>query len=446
MALTPEQQDVLARAKTEDVKFVNLQFIDVVGIIKSVTLPVERLQEAFDRGIWFDGSSIEGFTRIQESDMFLVPDAATYRVLPWGSQSGKVARLLCDIFTPNGDPFEGDPRRILRRAVDLAAEQGITYNTGVELEFYLFTPENGRIRPAPHDVGGYFDFSPRDEAGLVRQDITRALEEMGMEVEMIHHEVGPGQHEIDFKYADALTSADNALTFRYTVKAIAQRHGLYATFMPKPMFGRAGSGMHTHQSLFKDGQNQFYQASDPYKLSPLAYSFMAGQLQHARALAAIVAPTVNSYKRLVPGYEAPVYVCWAQINRSALIRIPRYSPGRESSTRLELRCPDPSCNPYLAFAAMLAAGLNGVDHHLSAPAPTEEDVFHWDAERLAQAGIATLPGSLHEALTELAADEVVKGALGNHAYEAFDRAKREEWDEYRTRVTEWEVERYLEIL
>lgn len=446
MGLTAEQRAVLEKARADEVNFVNLQFTDVVGIIKSVTLPIQRLQEAFDRGIWFDGSSIEGFTRIHESDMFLVPDADTYRVLPWGAQSGKVARLLCDIFTPAGDPFEGDPRRILRRIVEETKQRGYTYYTGVELEFYLFTPDNGRIHPAPHDVGGYFDFSPRDEAGLVRQDITRALEDMGMEVEMIHHEVGPGQHEIDFKYADALTSADNALTFRYTVKAIAQRHGLYATFMPKPMYGRAGSGMHTHQSLFKDGQNLFYQASDPYRLSPLAYSFMAGQLQHARALAAVVAPTVNSYKRLVPGFEAPVYVCWAQINRSALIRIPRYSPGRESSTRLELRCPDPSCNPYLAFAAMLAAGLKGVDEGLAAPAPTEEDVFHWDAERLAQAGIATLPGSLQEALTELAADEVVKGALGSHAYEAFDRAKREEWDEYRTRVTEWEVERYLEIL
>ncbi len=446
MGLTAEQRAVLEKARADEVNFVNLQFTDVVGIIKSVTLPIQRLQEAFDRGIWFDGSSIEGFTRIHESDMFLVPDADTYRVLPWGAQSGKVARLLCDIFTPAGDPFEGDPRRILRRIVEETKQRGYTYYTGVELEFYLFTPDNGRIHPAPHDVGGYFDFSPRDEAGLVRQDITRALEDMGMEVEMIHHEVGPGQHEIDFKYADALTSADNALTFRYTVKAIAQRHGLYATFMPKPMYGRAGSGMHTHQSLFKDGQNLFYQASDPYRLSPLAYSFMAGQLQHARALAAVVAPTVNSYKRLVPGFEAPVYVCWAQINRSALIRIPRYSPGRESSTRLELRCPDPSCNPYLAFAAMLAAGLKGVDDGLAAPAPTEEDVFHWDAERLAQAGIATLPGSLQEALTELAADEVVKGALGSHAYEAFDRAKREEWDEYRTRVTEWEVERYLEIL
>ena len=446
MALTPEQREVLARALADEVVFVNLQFTDVVGIIKSVTLPVQRLEEAFDRGIWFDGSSIEGFTRIQESDMFLVPDASTYRVLPWGAQTGKVARLICDIYTPDGAPFEGDPRRILRRMVEQAQGRGYTYNTGVELEFYLFTPQEGRIVPAPHDVGGYFDFSPRDEAALVRQDITRALETMGMEVEMIHHEVGPGQHEIDFKYADALTSADNAVSFRYTVKAIAQRHGLYATFMPKPMFGRAGSGMHTHQSLFKDGQNAFYRADDPYKLSPLAYSFMAGQLAHARALAAIVAPTVNSYKRLVPGYEAPVYVCWAQINRSALVRIPRYSPGRESSTRLELRCPDPSCNPYLAFAAMLAAGLDGLNRNLEAPAPTEEDVFHWDAEQLAERGVATLPGSLKEALDELAQDEVIQGALGGHAYEAFRRAKLEEWDEYRIRVSEWELERYLEVL
>lgn len=446
MPLSSLQRDVLDRATADQISFVNLQFTDVVGIIKSVTLPIQRLQEAFDRGIWFDGSSIEGFTRIHESDMYLVPDANTYRVLPWGAQAGKVARLLCDIYTPSGDPFEGDPRRILRRVVERAAQQGYTYNTGVELEFYLFTPTNGRIVPAPHDVGGYFDFSPRDEAALVRQDITRALEDMGMEVEMIHHEVGPGQHEIDFKYADALTSADNAITFKYTVKAIAQRHGLYATFMPKPMFGRAGSGMHTHQSLFKDNENVFYRAEDAYKLSDLAYSFMAGQMAHARALAAIVAPTVNSYKRLVPGYEAPVYVCWAQINRSALIRIPRYSPGRESSTRLELRCPDPSCNPYLAFAAMLTAGLDGVERGLTAPSPTEEDVFHWDTDKLAEMGVATLPGSLNEALDALAEDSTIQNALGDHAYAAFDRAKRQEWDEYRIRVTEWEVDRYLEIL
>jgi glutamine synthetase len=447
MSLTAAQKEVLERTEADGVRFVSLQFTDVVGAIKNATIPIGRLEEALERGVWFDGSSIEGFARIYESDMFLAPDTATYRVLPWKSPERKMARMICDVFTPKGDPFPGDPRHTLRRALEEAKKRGFVYNTGAELEFFLFKlADNPEIRPVPHDVGGYFDFSPRDLADTVRQDITLALATLDIEVEMGHHEVAIGQHEIDFRYSDALTSADNCLTFKYTVKAIAAKHDLYASFMPKPLFGVNGSGMHTHQSLFRGDDNAFYSVSDPYRLSPVAYSFMAGQLAHARALSAVVAPTVNSYKRLVPGYEAPVYICWGQINRSALIRIPRYSPGRESSTRLELRCPDPSCNPYLAFAAMLMAGLDGVDRNLKPPAPVEESAYELTNERLGELSIGTLPGTLEEALDELARDDVVNNALGEHVYLAFNRAKREEWDEYRIQVTDWELRRYLEVL
>jgi len=452
-----DKLELLERVKADDVKFVSLQFTDIVGTIKNVTIPVGRLEEALEKGIWFDGSSIEGFARIYESDMVLMPDANTYRLLPWEPQARKVARIICDVHRPDGEPFEGDPRHILKQAIEAAKGKGYLYNTGPELEFFLFKrdgepqtcPERKRgIRPVPHDVGSYFDFSPRDLASQVRGDITLALESMGMEVEMEHHEVATGQHEIDIRYADALTSADNAMTLRYTVKAVSQAFGLYATFMPKPIFGINGSGMHTHQSLYKtsDGESAFFDPSDRYKLSRTAYAFLAGQIEHARALAAIVAPTVNSYKRLTPGYEAPVYICWGQINRSALIRIPRYSPGREQSTRLELRCPDPSCNPYLAFAAMLWAGLDGIERELEPPPPVEENVYDFDDARLRELDIATLPGTLREAIGELEKDGVLQQALGEHAYQAFVRAKKAEWDEYRIQVTDWELDRYLETL
>jgi glutamine synthetase len=380
--------------------------------------------------------------------MVLRLDANTYRVLPWSSPERRRARLICDLYRPDGSPFDGDPRTVLRRVLARAEEKGLLYNTGPELEFFLFKKDGEfPTQPVPHDVGGYFDFSPRDEAQRVRSDIILALEEMGMEVEASHHEVATGQHEIDFLYADALTSADNAMTFKYTVKAIAATHNLYATFMPKPIFGTNGSGMHTHQSMFDEaGTNLFYDSDDEYRLSKMAYHFIAGQLNHARAMAAIVAPTVNSYKRLVPGYEAPVYLCWAQINRSALIRIPRYSPGRESSTRAELRCPDTSCNPYLAFAVMLAAGLDGIENKMDAPPPVNEDVYDFSEDDLRERAIGVLPGTLGEALRELAEDQVVRDALGEHVYEAFTRAKQAEWDDYRIRVTEWELERYLETL
>jgi glutamine synthetase len=443
-----DSQQVLEQAQADGVHFISLQFTDILGTIKSVTIPIGRLEEALERGVWFDGSSIEGFARIYESDMVLMPDPITYRVLPWSVPERRRARIICDLYRPDGSPFDGDPRTVLRRVLERAHKRGYLFNTGPELEFFLFK-KGGEFptQPVPHDVGGYFDFSPRDEAQKVRSDIILALEAMGMEVEASHHEVAAGQHEIDFLYADALTSADNAMTFKYTVKAIAATHGLYATFMPKPLFGVNGSGMHAHQSVFdRQDNNLFYDPDDEYKLSPLAYNFIAGQLTHARALSAIVAPTVNSYKRLVPGYEAPAYICWAQVNRSALIRIPRYSPGRENSTRVELRCPDPSCNPYLAFAVMLAAGLDGIDQGLSAPPPVNEDVYDFDEDDLRERAIGVLPGTLGEALQELAASSVIREALGEHVYQAFSRAKQAEWDDYRIRVTEWELARYLETL
>ena len=440
-------REVVERARADDVKFVNLQFSDIFGIVKSVTIPVERLEEALTRGMWFDGSSIQGFARIQESDMVLFPDPDTYAVLPWRPQERRVARLICDVYTPDLEPFQGDPRYILKRALAKAREMGFVYNVGPELEFFLLEETGNGPVPIPHDPAGYFDAGPRDRALDVRREIIFALEAMGIEVEMSHHEVAPGQHEIDFRYADALTSADHALTFKMVVKAIAAQHGLHATFMPKPIFGVNGSGMHCHQSLFTlEGENAFFDPKDPYKLSKVAYGFIAGQLHHVRALAAIEAPTVNSYKRLVPVYEAPVYICWDQINRSALIRIPRYSPGREKSTRAELRFPDPSANPYLAFAAMLRAGLDGIEKGMTPPEPVEENVYLFSDEELRQRGIPTLPGSLGEALAELERDPVLQDALGPHAYPRYLEAKRREWDEYRIQVTAWEVERYLQIL
>lgn len=447
MAIDAAKKEVIERAKIDGVKFIDLQFSDITGAIKSVAFPIERLENSLEKGTWFDGSSIQGFTRICESDMFLMPDPSSYRVIPWKDQEKKTARLICDVHTPDGKPFEGDPRYILKRAMGSAKKLGYVFNTGPELEFFLLLKEDGKITAVPHDVGGYFDFSPRDLASHVRRDIILALEELGMEVEASHHEVGPGQHEIDVKYSNALESADNAITLKYTVKAIAQKYNLHATFMPKPFFGLSGSGMHVHQSLFDaKGNNAFYDAKDPYKLSKAAYGFVAGQLEHATALSAVVAPTVNSYKRLVPGFEAPVYICWGQVNRSALIRVPRYSPGRELSTRVELRCPDPSCNPYLAFAAMLEAGLDGVRKNLTPPKPVEEDVYEFDDAKLKAMNIRTLPGSLIEAVEEFEKDEVLKAALGSHASKMLISASRAAWDEYRIQVTKWEQNRYLETI
>ncbi|GAB4453635.1 MAG: type I glutamate--ammonia ligase [Anaerolineales bacterium] len=442
-----DAKDLLKRVKEDNVKFVALQFTDVTGTVKSVDMPVSRLEGALEDGVWFDGSSVEGFARIQESDMRLLLDPDTYAVLPWSLPERRRARIFCDIQTPDGKPFEGDPRGVLKRMTAKIAERGWTYNIGPEPEFFLFKGTNGHgVHPVPHDVGGYFDFSAADEAVRVRTELMDALRTMGLEVEVGHHEVALGQHEIDFRFADAVRAADNVLTLKYTVKAIAALHGLTASFMPKPVYGINGSGMHCHQSLFDDkGNNLFFDKEDEYHLSPIAYSFIAGQLKHARGLAALVAPTVNSYKRLVPGYEAPVYIGWAQINRSALIRIPRYTKGRDKSMRAELRFPDPSSNPYLAFAGMLAAALDGIDNKLTPPKPLNNvNLYHLDAKERKKLGVGELPGSLGEALVELSRDKVLVEALGDSAYEAFIRAKTEEWDEYRTRVTDYEIERYLE--
>ena len=443
-----DAKDLLKRVKEDNVKFVSLQFTDVVGQVKSVDIPVDRLAGALEDGVWFDGSSVEGFARIQESDMRLELDVDTYAVLPWSPEDSRRARIFCDIFTPDNKPFEGDPRGVLKRQIAKIAERGWTYNIGPEPEFFLFKGTNGHgIHPVPHDVGGYFDFSSFDEAVVVRTELMAALASMGLEVEVGHHEVALGQHEIDFRFADAVKAADNVLTLKYTVKAIAAQHGLVASFMPKPVYGINGSGMHCHQSLFdtKTGNNLFFDAKDEAHLSPLAYSFIAGQLEHARALAGVVAPTVNSYKRLVPGYEAPVYIGWAQQNRSALIRIPRYTEGRDKAVRAELRFPDPSSNPYLAFTVMLAAALDGIDKKMKAPKPLNNiNLYHLDKEERTKLGVTELPGSLAESLSELEKNQVLKAALGDYLFEAYMRAKLEEWDEFRLRVTDFEIQRYLE--
>jgi glutamine synthetase len=443
-----EKKELLERVEKDGVSFISLQFTDVNGSVKSVDIPIDRLPSALESGVWFDGSSVEGFARIQESDMLLVIDPDTYAILPWSPVDFRRARVFCDIYQPDGNPFPGDPRGGLKRILARIKERGWTFNVGPEPEFFLFKRNGpGGIHPVPHDVGGYFDFSASDDAVRVRTELMAALSVMGLEVETGHHEVALGQHEIDFHFADALRAADNVLTLKYTVKAIAAQHGLIASFMPKPIFGINGSGMHCHQSLFdRQGTNLFFDEEDEFKLSKVGYGFIAGQLAHARSLAALVAPTVNSYKRLVPGYEAPVYVGWAQINRSALIRIPRHTPGQEKSTRAELRCPDPSTNPYLAFTAMLATALDGIDRETPCPATLNNvNVYHMTAEERQARQVSELPASLAEALQELEKDEVIKEALGPDIYETFSRAKWAEIEEYRMKVTDWELERYLEV-
>ena len=443
-----DTKELIARVKSDNVKFISFQFTDVTGVVQSVDAPIKQLEPALDDGVWFDGSSVEGFARIQESDMRLVIDPDTYAVLPWSPVEARRARVFCDIYTPDGQPFDGDPRGLLKRMLAKMVKRGWVYNVGPEPEFFLFRRNGGEgIHPVPHDVGSYFDFSADDEAVRVRTELMDALNSMGLEVEVGHHEVAIGQHEIDFRFADALRTADNVLTLKYTVKAIAAKHDLIASFMPKPVFGINGSGMHCHQSIFdRKGNNLFFSAKDEYHLSPLAYGFIAGQLKHARALAAVVAPTVNSYKRLVPGYEAPVYIGWAQINRSALIRIPRFTEGRNKAMRAELRFPDPSANPYLAFTTILAAAVDGIDNKMTPPAPLNNiNVYHLDEAMRRKMKIASLPGSLAEALGELEKDKVVRDALGENIYEAFTRAKRDEWDAFRINVTDWEVQHYLEL-
>jgi glutamine synthetase len=439
-----DAKEILARCEEDNVKFVSFQFSDIIGNVKSVDAPLDQVAGALQNGIWFDGSSVEGFARVQEGDMHLIPDAETYAVLPWTPEHMKRARIFCDIHTPDGDPYSKDPRGALKRVIARFAEKGWRYDIGPEPEFFLFRP-NGSVHPVPHDVGGYFDFSPDDEAVRVRTELMAALDQMGLKVEVGHHEVALGQHEIDFRFADALRTADNVLTLKYTVKAIAAQHGLVASFMPKPIFGVNGSGMHCHQSISdSDGNNLFYDAGDEFGLSEIAYGLIAGQLKHARAMAAVIAPTVNSYKRLVPGYEAPTYVGWAQVNRSAMIRIPRYNPGQTYAARAELRCPDPSSNPYLAFAAMGAAALDGIENGLKPMPPMNGvNIFELTDVEKRDLQISELPGSLKEALFELHSDEVIRAGLGEEIYEVFLRAKLAEWDEYRMQVMDWEIERYL---
>jgi glutamine synthetase len=427
--------------KQKHVELLHLQFVDIEGILKHVTVTAEQLDDVVEGKIMFDGSSIKGFSPINKSDLYLLPDLNTFAVLPWTVEEGySEARFLCSVLNPDGTLFEGDPRNVLKKTVDRAAEKGYTISVGPELEFFLFkADENGNPTTELHDSGGYFEPSPKDLGERVRLEIYRALKVMGFTIEASHHEVAEGQHEINFKYADALGAADNATTYKWVVKTIANKYGLHATFMPKPVFGINGSGMHVNMSLFKDGENAFFDPSDENQLSETAYQFIAGLLAHVKSFAAITNPLVNSYKRLVPGYEAPCYIAWSASNRSALIRIPA---KRGMATRVELRSPDPSANPYLAFAIIAAAGLDGVEKGLQAPAPIDEDIFHMTEERRAQLGIENLPSSLGAAVEEFANGTIGRETLGEHAFEEYVAMKKAEWDSYRTAVHAWEIEQY----
>jgi glutamine synthetase len=440
------KEAVMKRVKADDVALVDLEFTDYLGAIKSVTIPAHKLEDTLAHGCWFDGSSIEGFARIQEADMFLMPDPATYAVIPWRSGEGATARLICDVYKPDGKPFVGDPRYILKKVMAEADKMGFTFNTGPELEFFMFPrTEDGDIEFESKGNGYYFSLA-MDESYEIRREIVAALETFGVTVEASHYEVGEKQHEIDFKYADAVTSADSAITLKQVVKNVANLYRYHATFMPKPMFGMNGSGMHTHMSLADKatGKNKFYDKKDPYGLSETAYYFMGGLLKHVREISALIAPTVNSYKRLTPGYEAPCYVCWARQNRSALIRVPAVRAGAEAATRVELRCPDPSANPYLAFAAMLKAGLQGIKDKTKVMKPVEEDVFEYAAADLKKHSIGQMPASLKEAIDEMEKSTLVRDLLGDYTYERYLATKKAEWDNFRLAVTDWEVERYLE--
>lgn len=437
------QEDVLRFCKENRVKFIRLWFTDVLGSLKSFAIPVEELETALYEGMGFDGSSIKGFARIDESDMVALPDPKTFQLLPWRSGEEKVGRMFCDILNPDGTPFEGDPRHVLKRNLEKLAQRGYTYYVGPELEFFYFKSDK---EPIPLDRGGYFDLTTLDAASDLRRDTIRTLEEMGIRVEYSHHEVAFSQHEIDLRYADALTMADNVMTYRIVVKEVAQKYGVYATFMPKPIAGINGSGMHTHQSLFCGDTNVFFDAYDPYFLSDVAKKFIAGILRHAREIALVTNQWVNSYKRLVPGYEAPVYICWARRNRSALVRVPMYKPGKEKATRIEVRNPDPACNPYLAFSVMLAAGMAGVEGNYELPEPIERDVYHMTPKERRALGIESLPGSLKEAIDLALESQLLRETLGEHVFTYLIESKMAEWDAYRTVVHPYEVEQYLPIL
>ncbi|WP_428908284.1 type I glutamate--ammonia ligase [Niallia sp. Krafla_26] len=438
------RDDVRQMCKEQNVKYIRLQFTDILGVIKNVEIPVSQLEKALDNKMMFDGSSIEGFVRIEESDMYLYPDLDTFVVFPWTAEKGKVARFICDIYNPDGTPFEGDPRNNLRKILKEMEDLGFSnFNLGPEPEFFLFKlDEKGQPTLELNDSGGYFDLAPTDLGENCRRDIVLELEEMGFDIEASHHEVAPGQHEIDFKYADAITACDQIQTFKLVVKTIARKHGLHATFMPKPLFGVNGSGMHCNLSLFKDGDNAFYDQNGDLELSETARYFIAGIIAHAEAFTAITNPTVNSYKRLVPGYEAPCYIAWSARNRSPLIRIPA---SRGLSTRIEVRSVDPSANPYLAMAVLLKAGLDGIKNKLTPPAPVDRNIYAMDKEERLAEGISDLPATLAQALTVLSKNETIVSALGKHIYEHFIEAKEIEWDIFRTQVHPWERERYMNV-
>lgn len=437
------KEDILRMADEEDVEFIRMQFTDIFGQLKNVAITRSQLKKAVNNEIMVDGSSIEGFARIDESDQYLYPDLDSWTVFPWRPQRGKVARLICNVYNPDGTPFEGDPRYILKKEIDRAAQMGYEFDVGPECEFFLFeTDDEGNPTTKTSDSAGYFDLAPLDHGSDTRREICLALEKMGYEIEASHHEVAVGQHEIDFKYGPALQTADKVMTFKLAVKAIARKNGLHATFMPKPLYGVNGSGMHINMSLYKDGENVFYDENGERKLSKEAYSFIAGILAHVKGLAALTNPLVNSYKRLVPGYEAPCYLAWSASNRSALIRIPA---ARGKATRVELRCPDPSANPYLALAGCLAAGLDGIEKNMTPPDEINENIFSMTDARRKELGIDSLPGSLKEAIEALSKDELLVDVLGDHCYTQYVEGKKSEWDSYRTAVTDWELKRYMRI-
>ena len=437
-------EDVKAICAERDIRFIRLWFTDVLGQLKSFSVGVDELDDAMAGGMGFDGSSITGFNAIEESDMIAMPDPSTFAVLPWRPEEQGVARMFCDVVTPERTPYEGDPRHVLRRALARMEEMGFdTFNVGPELEYFLFRDQHGT---EVLDEGGYCDLTTLDAGSDQRRETVLALEQLGIDVEYSHHEVGPSQHEIDMRYAPALKMADDCMTYRITVKEYAMKYGWHATFMPKPLLGENGSGMHTHMSLFRGGSNAFYDADDPFFLSDTAKAFIAGQLRHAREMSAIFAQWVNSYKRLVPGYEAPVYVAWSRRNRSALVRVPLYHPGREQATRMELRCPDPACNPYLTFAVLLQAGLEGIEQGYELPEPMEKNLYHLSPEERQRQGIEQLPETLGEAVEIAAGSELVLRTLGEHMFNRFIEIKRREWEDYRVQVTQWELDRYLSVL
>ena len=437
-----ERKRVLDEVREKGVKYIHLWFTDIEGHLKSFSITRAELEGALDDGMGFDGSSITGFNAIEESDMVAIPDPRTFQLMPNGGTA--IGRMICDVVTPDGEPYEGDPRNVLRRALDRMESLGFdTFNVGPELEYFLFKDDQGT---ETLDEGGYFAMTALDAAWELRNETIEALEAMGIPIEYVHHEVGPSQHEIDMRFAPALEMADHTMTYRLVVKEVAKKAGDHATFMPKPLFGENGSGMHTHQSLFSEGKNAFFDGDDEWHLSDAGKAFIAGQLRHAREISAVFAQWVNSYKRLVPGYEAPVYAAWSQRNRSALIRIPLYKPGNEQATRAEIRCPDPACNPYLTFACLLHAGLEGIEKGYELPAPMESNLYKLTPEERKERGIVALPETLGEAIDELAGSDLVRRALGDHIFDAYVKLKRQEWDEYRVQLTPWELKKYLSVL